>query len=155
MEAWKSQSKKPPWLRPKRNSTVAYLSGPMTGIEEFNRPAFQKAAQHLRDLGFEVIDPGEGEEYDTIEKAALAVSRQKLQMYLSRDIDLIQEMADVVVLMPGWEDSNGCKLEVAVADAVGVPVFELATGALLRDKKVVLNVEEKESADMRELPIIY
>lgn len=111
-----------------------YLSGPMTGIEDFNRPAFDKAAKELRDLGFEVIVPGENESYDEIEKARKEVSRQKREFYLSRDIEFILEQADLVVVLPGWEESEGAKLEVAVAQAIGIPVFRYRTNALLRGK---------------------
>lgn len=111
-----------------------YLSGPMTGIDDFNRPAFDEAAATLRELGFTVIVPGENESYDEIEKARREVSRQKREFYLSRDIEFILEKADIVVVLPGWETSEGAKLEVAVAQAVGVPVFRYKTGTILRGK---------------------
>jgi hypothetical protein len=34
-----------------------YLSGPMTGIPEFNFPAFNAEASRLRALGFDVVNP--------------------------------------------------------------------------------------------------
>ena len=34
-----------------------YLAGPMTGIAEFNFPAFDAAAAKLRDLGYVVFNP--------------------------------------------------------------------------------------------------
>ena len=36
-----------------------YLCGPMSGIENFNRPAFYAEADRLRALGYEVISPAE------------------------------------------------------------------------------------------------
>lgn len=123
------------------DAKTIYLSGPMTGYEEFNRPAFDQAAGILRKQGFEVIVPGENESYDPIELATAEVSRQKREFYLSRDIEIILEVADAVVVLPGWKESEGAKLEVAVADAVGVPIFEFTGGTLLRDK-VVLRVFE-------------
>lgn len=118
-----------------------YLSGPMTGIEDFNRAAFDAAAEQLRNVGFEVIVPGENESYDPIELATGTVSRQKREFYLSRDITYIIEIADAVVVLPGWKESEGAKLEVVVAQAIGVPVFEFDGLALLRDR-VVLNIWE-------------
>ncbi len=124
-------------MLPKAPKTI-YLSGPMTGIEEFNRPAFDQAAKELRANGFDVIVPGENESYDPIEKANWAVQKQKREFYLSRDIEFILEQADIVVVLPGWESSEGAKLEVAVAQAVGIPIFEYRTLALLRGS-VILN----------------
>lgn len=114
-----------------RKMTV-YLSGPMTGIPEFNRPAFVEAADELRQKGYEVLVPGDGEVYDDIELISMATTRHKREAYLSRDIDLIQEAADFVVLLPGWDRSEGAKLEVAVAQAIGIPVFSYLTGTPFR-----------------------
>ena len=36
-----------------------YLSGPMTGLPEFNFPAFAAEAERLRGLGFDVVHPAE------------------------------------------------------------------------------------------------
>lgn len=108
--------------RLKKPMTV-YLSGPMTGYQNFNREAFDEAAAVLREQGYTVIVPGDGEEYDEIEMISMEVARQKREFFLSRDIDYIQEQADVLVVLPGWMQSEGAKLEVAVAQAIGIPVF--------------------------------
>lgn len=121
-------------IRRKQRFPVIYLSGPMTGIENFNRAQFDAAATTLRSLGYDVFVPGESEEYEPTELAAQEVSRKKRELYLSRDIDFIQEIADVVVVLPGWEDSEGAKLEVAVAQAIGVPVFTFPDATLLRSR---------------------
>ena len=121
-------------MRVRNKPLTIYLSGPMTGIEDFNRPAFEAAAAKLRASGWTVIVPGDGEEYDAAERAALALSRKKLQFYLSRDIDYIQEVADVLVVLPGWEESEGSKLEVLVAQSIGVPIWSFETGRPIRGR---------------------
>lgn len=117
-------------------SMTVYLSGPMTGIENFNREAFDYAAGVLRKQGYTVIVPGESEEYEEWETAILAIGKKKREFYLSRDIDYIQETADVVVVLPGWQESEGAKLEVLVAQQIGVPVFQF------EDMKAVTAVME-------------
>ena len=116
-----------------KDQFVIYLSGPMTGYVAFNRPMFDKVAAELREMDYFVIVPGEGETYDSVELAAQKVGRKKIEFYLSRDIDYIQEMADAVVVLPGWEDSAGAKLEVAVAQALGIPCF-WRSGKILKSR---------------------
>lgn len=118
-------------MKTKRKISAVYLSGPMSGYENFNRPAFDEAAANLRKAGFTVFVPGEHEEYDEAERASRTISKKKREFYMSRDLIWILEMADAVVVLPGWENSEGAKLEVAVAQQVGVPVFEYETSALL------------------------
>lgn len=97
-------------------TTLLYLSGPMTGIEDFNYPAFNEAAEKLRDMGFAVFNPAETfggcqtlsrETYMTVDMAAVAV-------------------ADVVVTLPGWEDSKGAQAEVKEANRLGIDVAPVA-----------------------------
>jgi hypothetical protein len=128
-------------MRVRNKPMTVYLSGPMRGIEDFNRPAFAAAAARLRESGYIVIVPGENEEYDEFELASRTTARQKTEFYLSRDIDWIQEAADVVVVLPGWENSEGSKLEVLVAQSIGVPVWSFTTGRPVSGR-VVTHVQE-------------
>ncbi|WP_074133252.1 dATP/dGTP diphosphohydrolase domain-containing protein [Mycolicibacterium houstonense] len=93
---------------------VVYISGPMTGMPDHNFPAFHQAAQHYRDLGYTVINPaelpGEGGEHPW-------------EWFLRRDlIAMLEGGADTIVLLPGWEQSRGAKLEYHVASALGFTV---------------------------------
>ena len=46
-----------------------YIAGPMTGIKDLNRSAFEKAAERLSAEGWTVYDPVEiGEMYGTAEE---------------------------------------------------------------------------------------
>jgi len=94
---------------------MLYLSGPMTGLPNFNYPAFHKAAKTLRDLGNHVFNPAEC--FDGNQ----GLSKEE---YMRADIRAVLE-ATVVVTLPGWEDSSGAQLEVEVAKAIGVPVISL------------------------------
>lgn len=89
-----------------------YIAGPMTGLPEFNRPAFMAAAEHLRASGLEVINPAE-----------LFGGDQSLpwSAYMREGIAAVLK-SDCVRVLPGWENSKGAKLEVAVAEAIGIPV---------------------------------
>lgn len=99
------------------NAKRGYLSGPMTGIAEDNRPAFRSGARALRAMGFEVVSP---DELDQIVPAAGHTWAE----YLSRDIPFVVSCG-FAALLPGWNKSKGALLEVAVMAALGRPVYEL------------------------------
>lgn len=85
-----------------------YLSGPMSGLPDFNRPAFREAARRLRDAGAEVLNPVElcppGLSWDE----AMAIDLAAL------------ETAGGVIVLPGWEQSRGARREVAFAELRGM-----------------------------------
>ena len=93
-----------------------YLSGPMTGHENLNYPAFHSAAERLRSLGHEVFNPAE--------TFGGATDRTWAE-YMREDIAAVLSVEAVVVL-DGWEHSRGATLEVAVARAIDVPVWNIA-----------------------------
>lgn len=92
-----------------------YVAGPMTGVDEFNYPAFRAAASFLRAIGHDVEDPSTNsnptpDDYHGWLRAGLA--------------QLIT--CDAVALLPGWEASGGARLEVNVAATLGMRVAPLA-----------------------------
>ena len=92
-----------------------YLSGPMTGIDDYNFPAFHEAAARLRKQGFTVFNPAES--FD---------GKQDLDWttYMKHDYEAILNCG-AVMLIDGWRNSLGATLEVLFALSVGKPVFEL------------------------------
>lgn len=97
-------------------ATVVYLSGPMTGLPDYNFPNFNRFAYSLRGRGFVVINPAE---------TAGGVDHLDREWYFRMDLSAIAE-SEAVFVMPGWKDSEGAKTEVAVAHAFGLPVYALA-----------------------------
>lgn len=91
--------------------TVAYVIGPMTGYKDFNFPAFHAAAEVLREqFGYKVLNPAENFEGRT---------DLDWQTYLDEGLRQIREEAEVVFMLPGWEDSAGAQREVALAKELG------------------------------------
>jgi hypothetical protein len=84
-----------------------YIAGPMTGLPDYNYPAFNAEAARLRSLGYEVENPAENPEQESWE----GYLRQALRQMLT---------CELVVLLPGWVLSKGAMLEKKVARSVGI-----------------------------------
>jgi hypothetical protein len=108
----------------------------MRGIPEFNFPAFFKAADELREQGFEVFNPAQrdNDHHGTdISKGNatgdedLATEQHgfNLREALGADLAWICAEADAIALLPGWEKSKGATAEYATARALGLTVVEL------------------------------
>lgn len=92
-----------------------YIAGPMTGLPEFNYPAFHDAARWLSALGYDVEDPSTNvnptpDDYHGWLRAGLT--------------QLIR--CEGIALLPGWEASGGARLEVNVGATLGMQVRPLA-----------------------------
>ena len=92
-----------------------YISGPITGLPgAFSAAQFARAERDLRDLGYrKIINPrfmfeGTGLSYDVIMRHCL---------------DLVCA-SDVVLLLPGWQNSRGAQMELGAAYARGLPIYE-------------------------------
>jgi Domain of unknown function (DUF4406) len=93
-----------------------YLSGPMTGIKNQNRPRFNKYAKALRRKGHKVVNPPELDR----------VSPQHTwEGCLRRDIVKLMD-CDKIAVMPGWKQSRGANLEVHIGKALKFPVHTVA-----------------------------
>lgn len=101
------------------SASRVYLSGPMTGYAQDNRPAFRTNTKLLRSMGLEVISP---DELDEVSPPAGATWAD----YLARDLPYVLSCGQAVV-MEGWTKSNGAKLEIAIMAALGRPVFSIGT----------------------------
>lgn len=93
---------------------IVYLAGPMTGIPDYNRNAFFAAEKQLQDMGYTVLNPAytpDGLEYDD---------------YLSIGFAML-DCSDAIVLLRGWERSEGAALELQRAKSMQKPACEFNT----------------------------
>ena len=95
-----------------------YLSGPMRGKPGCNYDTFNEAAAALQrhDGAAFVFNPAANFGGDTT---------RHVTEYMRTDVQQVSA-SDFIVLLPGWESSEGAKVEVTVARACGLE-FLLAT----------------------------
>jgi hypothetical protein len=113
-----------------------YLAGPMRGRPNFNFPAFHAAAAKLREEGYEVFNPAERDK----ERMGVDMSARsrtgseayaarkygfKLREALLEDLAYICTYAEVLAVLPGWENSKGVAAELATAKALGLRIMFL------------------------------
>lgn len=82
----------------------------MSNLPDYNFPAFQLLAKHLRAKGHGVLDPSENG------------SELPREVLLAIDVQLVAK-CDAVVVMPGWWASEGACLEVSIARALKKPIL--------------------------------
>ena len=77
---------------------VVYIAGPMRGSLDLGRMAFNIAEGCLRARGFAVLNP------------ARLPEDLPAEAYMPICLAMLRE-ADIVALLPGWENSAGAKIE--------------------------------------------
>lgn len=103
-------------ITPNTHRTL-YLAGPMSGIENFNYPAFGAAAERLRGLGFCVLNPARDFGGDTT---------RPYNDYMRLAFAYVLR-CNAVALLPGWEASRGAGMETTLAGWLGLPLVSADT----------------------------
>ena len=117
-----------------------YISGPMTGITDYNFPAFNAAAAAWREAGWDVANPAE---------AFGGATDREYYDYALHDIKLLKT-CDAIAMLPGWdgEGARGSVWEYLIAAfMLGIPTYnaevvEFAEAAVVRSHPA-------ESVEMR------
>ena len=117
-EDGKRNAKPTPMVHCLEGIRSVYLSGPMSGVEQNNAGMFARWHAWLRECGIsDVFDPA----YEW-----MADDRDfPHEEYLRRTIHQLtrQEGYDCIIMLPGWQTSEGAVTEMTVADACGIRVL--------------------------------
>lgn len=70
-----------------------YIAGPMTGLPDFNFPAFHHAAAAWRAAGWEVVNPAE---------SFGGAQDRPYREYVARDLETLRT-CDAIAMLPGWD----------------------------------------------------
>ena len=97
---------------------IVYLSGPITG-NKHAKEDFEKASNILQSFATRqkvyVMNP--------YLRHPMGLTNAEYMKLSFAEIDAACDMA----LLPGWEDSDGCNLELAYANYVGKSSFQMAS----------------------------
>lgn len=113
-----------------------YVAGPMRGVPEFNFPAFDAAAAIMRAQGHVVFSPAERDREVGFDPSGLSGDEDLVELgfdlrsALGADLAWICEHAEALLMLPGSRGSSGARAEVAVAQALGLVVWDLAAVAV-------------------------
>jgi hypothetical protein len=91
------------------NITI-YISGPMTGLPDNNRPAFHRMHRMLIHYGYNSINPA----HQPQDKPYVWLIRQGIQAVMR---------AHCLVMLDGWQRSRGARVERSVARMLELPIY--------------------------------
>ncbi len=97
-------------IDPKR-APVVYIAGPITGVKDYWAPFCENRWSLVREGVTRILDPTTLPEGMTTEQ------------YMRICFAMI-DVADVVVMLPGWQGSNGATLESVYCRYIGKPVYD-------------------------------
>lgn len=95
-----------------------YISGPIAGYDiEERKLAFLKVQHELESLGYQAVNPFNNGVAD----------EEHWRVHMRADIRMLVD-CDAIYLMPAWELSAGCKLELDVASSCGIRLMKESKG---------------------------
>ena len=120
---------------PEPRKRVLYIAGPMRGVAWFNYPLFDRVAKELREAGNEVISPADEDRiHDGFDPYANPAHAHPDACTFPKTMDFAKTVrrcldavlrCDEIVLLPGWENSNGAVAELTLAMWLGKRVRHL------------------------------
>ena len=88
-----------------------YLSGPMARFPNRNYDEFNRVAKLLRKDGHKIINPAEESKKHKLNKT----KKWTWKIAIINDIiKILKSNIDTIILLPGWEFSEGAKIELFI-----------------------------------------
>lgn len=105
---------------------TAYISGPITyatGPDQFG-----PLKEALTALGYDVLNPKDVQPCADMSCVKLPHETEKgwehsWACFLKHDLAAMLQHCDTIVMMDGWQDSHGARLEMSTAAAVGMTIL--------------------------------
>ena len=97
-----------------------FISGPMTGLPDFNFPRFNLVAKQLEDAGIDCVNPVDV--CKKYKKETVLSNPAKFQEMINEQQRLERE-CDAILLLDGWSKSKGVRLELKTALELGMKIY--------------------------------
>jgi len=108
----RKESSQPSLLNREKQLKI-YISGPISGATNYPS-SFKDAADYLRDLGYDIVDPS------TIAAPSKDTKWTTWDYYMREGIKRLMD-CDRIYMLEGWEDSEGARLEQMIAKQLHLP----------------------------------
>lgn len=102
-----------------------YIAGPMSGIKDYNAPAFYKGEEYMLSLGIpgkNIFNPIRSEMSHRVQ-AGEFMGQEAYRLCMREDLNWICEEATMMYMLEGWENSKGARAEHATAVCLGLRIF--------------------------------
>lgn len=104
-----------------------YIAGPMSGIEDHNKPAFIKGEQDITALmqgeHFNIFNPIINETSLMVQEGKVRDTQEAYRMCMAINCAYLCEHATHIYMLEGWETSPGAKAEHALAVCLGLRIL--------------------------------
>jgi hypothetical protein len=110
-----------------------YISGPMSGIPNENRAAFEDAEKAMRKRfewvdSFSIVNPVQigsalRDRFKDMYSSSGKTEKPGWCDYMREDIPALCS-CHAVLMLPGWQESDGAQIERYIATKLKMPVFE-------------------------------
>lgn len=97
-----------------------FISGPMSGLPDFNYPLFHEVGRYLDGLGVRFLSPA----HDLTGAEILPPEPEfakPWEHYMRESIKKLMD-CDRILMLPGWSNSEGAWLERDLAKNLGMPI---------------------------------
>ena len=112
-------------MKARTKKTTAYIAGPMRGYPRYNFDAFDAAQADLESCGFKVLSPAAMDREIGFDPDRDSLADFDMEAAFDRDTAAIKQ-CDMLVLLPGHEQSTGATAEKHVALWLGKRVLVYA-----------------------------
>lgn len=90
-----------------------YISGPMTGKPQFNRPAFVVAEDYLN---------GHHPALKVLSPHTIVIDEPSWEKYMRVALGMMLK-CEAIYMLKGWRDSKGARIELGLAQELGMRVI--------------------------------
>ena len=108
-------------LKSEHRKLKVFISGPMTGYENFNFKKFDSVADILSHAGVDVVNPVDiCRKY----KKEKVLADKSVFAQMVEEQQVAEKTCSAILMLNGWEVSNGARLELDTALKNGLDVFQ-------------------------------